>query len=104
VDLERDVGVGVESLGTELDDAEVGGLGDEVVAPEVVHQWGDVEVDEREVCGRQPGVGCLAPVVLAGGEMAAVRKRMELASEDFQPQTSDGVKAASCWRYEGLTR
>jgi hypothetical protein len=45
VDLKRDIGVGVESLGAELDDAQIGGLGDKVVAPEVVYQWGDVEID-----------------------------------------------------------
>jgi hypothetical protein len=95
VDLERDVGVGVDSLSAELDDAEVGGLGDEVVAPEVVHQWGDVEIDGCEVRGRQPSVGSLAPVVLAGGEMATMRKRVELAREHFQSQTGDYVKAAS---------
>lgn len=36
MDLECDVGVGVEGLGAKLHNAEIGGLGDEVVAPEVV--------------------------------------------------------------------
>jgi hypothetical protein len=64
--------VGVEGLGAELDDAEVGGLGDDIVAPEVVNKWGDVKFEGSKIGGGQPSVGCLASVVITEGEMAVV--------------------------------
>lgn len=83
LDLESHVRWRVKGLGAELDDAEVGGLGDEVVAPKVVNKGGDFEIKGSNVLVRQPGVGCLSLAIVAGREMAVVGKSIELAGEHF---------------------
>lgn len=65
----------MEGFRAELDDAKVRGLGDEVMAPEVVDQRRNVQVEIREISGRQPGVGRLAPAVLTRAEVAIRRER-----------------------------